>query len=678
MKKKILSIIICAALMLSLMPAAFASDDPEVITGTFSYLPSLSLLGISNQTHSFTYSDSYFTKSGYEYHKDLASATIDFCQASMGASEDDYAESNKNQIDYLDQCGFEEYEANEAFNKTPTEDSIGVGIAQKKIEDNGAEYTLLAVGIRGAGYGGEWAGNLSIGTEGNHKGFEIAKEQVVEFLEYYIKKYDVSGKVKIWITGYSRAAATANLTAAELDMGNVDLGNAVLSKNDLYAYTYEAPKGTTDENAHDAVFGNIHNIVNPNDVVPTIAPEQWGFTRYGVDHYVPSADTDSNYAYYYANMTAELINYHLSGPDLMDLCILYTLDEGSLIPVKKVSQKEFYVMLTDALTENFTRDDYVEYLEDDLYELMYTLFGDRGADSSDLITCILNAVSDNAAPLAEALISGDLDSAKEAVYSVIGQALDDSGMSSEEYDKDKIVAALDKDLPLVMKFAKDNPDIVVTLLANILWILDGHFGEICGSYVKTLPEEYMASQQEYQYSGAFKDVSSDDWYAKYADYVNYGRIMVGDSGNFDPDASMTRAMFVQTLYAIAGKPSASAKTSFSDVSSSQWYAKAVAWASENGIVAGFEDGTFAPNQAVTREQMALMLYKYAKSINGDTATASLSYKDAASVSEWAQEGVSWATAKGVLAGSDDGYLYPQNKCTRAQAAAMLRSFCEAY
>ena len=681
--KKILSIVLCIALVFSLSTAVFASDNGTgEISGTYTYCPSMGILGAPNQTSTFTYSDEYFTKSGYNLTKDLSVISMNFVQASFGSSGNDYANANENQKDFLAKCGFTGYEANEQYTSHTSTNSIGVGAASKKIEDNGAEYTLVAVGIRGHNYFKEWGGDLYCGETGDHTGFAICRDEVIRFLKQYVSDQNITGKIKLWIVGYSRSAITANMVGGYIDQGKVDFGsNVTLSKNDLYCYCYEPPLGVDDDNADAAVYGNIHNILNPADVVPLMPFESWGYTRYGVDHYVPGSTTDSDYNTLKLNMLPTFSTYLLSQPYLIDTFVMYDLDPttNSILPIgTKVTQKEFYEMLEEAIVRDFVpdRETFVNVYQDDLMELMETLLGIDTDDLMSALTSFATNLSENAGSLVTTMLTGDISSSVDAILDCLVDAMQKNNVIN--FNREQISSILTDMMPGLLNFVKNDPEIVVTLLANILTILSAHYSELGISWLKTLPDDYLSSQQDYQYSGAFKDVNSNDWYAKYADYVNYGGIMVGDSGNFNPNASMTRAMFVQTLYAIAGKPSVSAKTSFSDVSSSQWYANAVAWASENGIVAGFEDGTFAPDQAVTREQMALMLYKYTKSIDGDTATSSLSYKDAASVSEWATEGVSWATAKGVIAGSDDGYLYPQNECTRAQAAAMLRSFCEAY
>ena len=175
----------------------------------------------------------------------------------------------------------------------------------------------------------------------------------------------------------------------------------------------------------------------------------------------------------------------------------------------------------------------------------------------------------------------------------------------------------------------------------------------------------------------FRDVASGKWYYNAVRFV-YGRgLFNGTSGTtFSPDHSMTRAMFVTVLYRLAGSPD-SGGSAFPDVAdSSSWYYKPVAWAAGHGIVNGYEDGLFRPDNSVTREQMAVIVYNYVKSIGGDTSGGDLSaFPDGGSVSGWAREAMQWAVAHGIINGSD-GYLLPRNTATRAQVAQIMKNCCD--
>ena len=169
----------------------------------------------------------------------------------------------------------------------PTMDSIGAVAANKKITVNGKEYTLIALVVRGGGYESEWASNFTIGKEGYHQGFKEARDNVIGFLQWYIADRNLKGDIKLWITGYSRAGATANLVAGAINEGEVNLRPCELKRYNMYTYTFEAPMGTVVESANNQIHYNIHNIVNLDDAVPYVAPAYWNFKRYGYDKNLP-------------------------------------------------------------------------------------------------------------------------------------------------------------------------------------------------------------------------------------------------------------------------------------------------------------------------------------------------------------------------------------------------------
>lgn len=178
-------------------------------------------------------------------------------------------------------------------------------------------------------------------------------------------------------------------------------------------------------------------------------------------------------------------------------------------------------------------------------------------------------------------------------------------------------------------------------------------------------------------SEIFTDVPANHWAQAAIQYVYDNGLMTGVSDTaFAPEATTTRAMIVSMLARMENVTSA-ADAGFADVTASDWYATAVNWAAANGIVNGISDDTFAPNDPITREQLAAMLMNYAQWKGQDTsARADLSdYTDQPST--WAEDVVSWAVAEGLLAGVTDDQLQPQGQATRAQVAAILERFLEA-
>ena len=184
-------------------------------------------------------------------------------------------------------------------------------------------------------------------------------------------------------------------------------------------------------------------------------------------------------------------------------------------------------------------------------------------------------------------------------------------------------------------------------------------------------------------SAAFADVEDDAWYHDAVDWaVDRGVLRgVGATGLMEPGSSTTRAQAVAMIARIAGEdPAAVRIAGFSDVPAGMWCESVVSWGVANGIVEGYGDtGVFAPDDSVTREQMAVFLYRFAQARGADASarTDLADFSDAAEVSDWSADAVSWAVESGILRGvGDSGLLAPGDAVTRAQAATMLERFCE--
>ncbi|MDY4429857.1 S-layer homology domain-containing protein [Evtepia sp.] len=176
----------------------------------------------------------------------------------------------------------------------------------------------------------------------------------------------------------------------------------------------------------------------------------------------------------------------------------------------------------------------------------------------------------------------------------------------------------------------------------------------------------------------FTDVKSGSWFEDAVDYVYAKGMMTGTSATtFAPNSTTTRAMIVTILYRLENEPTAGT-ASFTDVASSAYYAKAVAWAAENGVVTGTTETTFAPNSPITREQMAAILYRYAglKGYDANQKADLSGYTDAGTISAYASDALAWTNAQGLITGVTDTTLAPKNSATRAQVATILMRFCE--
>ena len=176
----------------------------------------------------------------------------------------------------------------------------------------------------------------------------------------------------------------------------------------------------------------------------------------------------------------------------------------------------------------------------------------------------------------------------------------------------------------------------------------------------------------------FEDVTIADWFYDDVMFVCGRGVMQGVSDTrFGPHLTATRAMMATILWRMEGSPAPTAEARFTDVRSGQWYSEAVAWTAQSGVYTGYADGSFRPNDSITREQLAAILYRYAKYKGVDVSvgedTNILSYADAAEISDYAFPAMQWACGAGVMQGSN-GNLLPRGRATRAQIAAMLHRY----
>ena len=174
----------------------------------------------------------------------------------------------------------------------------------------------------------------------------------------------------------------------------------------------------------------------------------------------------------------------------------------------------------------------------------------------------------------------------------------------------------------------------------------------------------------------FTDVTNHWAYSAIKRVYTRGWMVGMDEKTFAPDQQLSRAMLAVILYAMAGEPAVTGDGPFTDVPAGCWYTDAIVWAAQNGIVCGFGDGTFRPNEAVTRAQAAVMLYGYAAFTGADvTARADLSaYSDAGQIPAWAMDAMQWANVRRLIVGRDSSHLAPNGKTTRAEMAAILSAY----
>lgn len=233
-----------------------------------------------------------FMKASTEYDGGLALMSL--CMALSAnrpygfdhVAQEDY-DAAKNLEIYLEDAGFTHFRKDD-YDKIPSMFTISSGMAYRRMEqEDGESFTLIAVGVCGGKYRNEWQSNMTPGSGRIHKGFQSAAQLVYDRLMGYIARENIQGRIKIWITGFSRAAAVSNLTAAMLN------NCRSLRREDIYAYTFATPAAVREP--PQTGYENIFNCLGPMDLVPQVMPADWGYGRYGTDLFF--AEPEWNYDY---------------------------------------------------------------------------------------------------------------------------------------------------------------------------------------------------------------------------------------------------------------------------------------------------------------------------------------------------------------------------------------------
>ncbi len=382
--------------------------------------------------YEYTYNDNYFLKPSNEYNHDLALMSIALEGAACvpdGAwdgefklvSDSDYSNKEPINADILfkkikfEEIGKDKYYEPYGYADIPEFNSVANIVAAKNIDDS---TTVVAVAVRGIGYEAEWGGNFNMGKSGrNHQGFDIAKEKVLDNIDDFVAKYGSNFKsnVKIWITGYSRGAAVANLVAAALNDGisssiypNVKSLN--ITKEKVYCYTFETPLNTTYKYANSAYYNNIFSIANPIDPVTKVAPASDGFNfkRYGITYYLPTVETVSSYDTVKNNMSK--VRKNIYGDDYKEDFTFYEFHvktnwlwgvvptaEIEIVENDSIGQMTYLNNLIDILaTEGFeNREYYYNTYQGAVMKLMAMAMGGYDiSNKEEFVYAIANAMTD--------------------------------------------------------------------------------------------------------------------------------------------------------------------------------------------------------------------------------------------------------------------------------------------
>jgi len=282
----------CAALALSLSAAlavpalALPTDETILLTGKMDS-PAYPGRELSWQ---FPYSDQYFQRTGELYDHQLAQCTLGLATSAFRAADLDLDRKDEYIRHYLAQAGFGDFSSAE-YDTEPTADTIATCIASKALTDEDGEFLLVACAVSGGGYQDEWLSNFSFGDYVVHDGFFSAAYTVYQRVFDYIDAHAGGGRYKLWMGGYSRAAAVSNMTAV------LALSAEQIRSEDLYVYTFATPNNAqADQIDMGYDYSNIFNIVGMFDPVPSIPFVEWGYSKLGTTFHLPAQETAPDYA----------------------------------------------------------------------------------------------------------------------------------------------------------------------------------------------------------------------------------------------------------------------------------------------------------------------------------------------------------------------------------------------
>lgn len=430
----------------------------------------------------YDYDDGWFSGDSYEYNHKLALLALNISMASFNSFNKDDRSENIRAM--LENCGFKTKSYGYG---TEGYDTAAVEMARKTVTKNGESCTVVIAAIRSGNYGMEWGGNMRIGSGENHLGFDIAKETVLNYINDYFADEKISGRVKLLIPGYSRGGSIANLIGAELDDESYrkslkkadNIENISLAKNDIYVYTFEAPQCTKKSGAGGKIYGNIINIMNPNDYVPKFVMKDWGFSRYGVEYYLPSAENCSNYSSYYKNV-CKTFDTLMEDTDKKSDSNFYSEEDSRSVGA-------MFDSLMSKLADSVFKDQqhYAENFEDGLVFIAGQYIGKKlnAGNAMKTLGVIIAAV-------ALGIIPTNMDTIKsDGFRAYLASRIAESDASSN-LTKPQIQGIIDAVIAL-LEFARENRSDVKALLGQLNTVLNVHQPYVTLSWMRSIGQDDM-------------------------------------------------------------------------------------------------------------------------------------------------------------------------------------------
>ncbi len=474
------------------------------------------------------YTDSYFDSVSTTYNSSLATTSLTFAMSSFASNVDKQNTTyrHRNADYFLKSANFTNIDINDDYKKNPSTDTFGVVFGSKKIDD----YTLIAVGTRGGNYEMEWASNFTLGDRSiykGHQGFYNSSTIYLNSLEDYINKYNIEGKIKLWTVGYSRGGATNNLAIGRIDqkINNKETlfnGKATLNKEDIYCYCFEPPMGASfleDISPRSEIYSNIFNIVNPNDLVPKIAPKEFHFTRYGIDYFLPDKIRNLNYNELIKNVITsyqKMSDFKVLGEYVIDDFELSSLSKGieendkiSYIYSNKFNytlglfDEEF---LTSFVNDGvYTLENYCDNFQGGLRNLFEILYKEGNFKTSAMtigtyfVKYLLN--SSDVDLLINTLLNDPIQFTKDFTV-LINRVLKDLNINIDPNELYSIISNL---LIAAAKVFIKNLDSFFTLIntSNVKAIALAHYPEVTLSHLMNQDVNYTSSIKSYNADGSY-------------------------------------------------------------------------------------------------------------------------------------------------------------------------------
>ena len=723
--KKLIAMFLVLMLLLACLPASVlasgAESDTEIQVK----------LSYSGLTLSATYRESDFAGSAYEYNHDLAWLTLCLeltayaAETKISWGEDGAdgsaiaARRSANIADAYAKLGFDKVDYyNYGVTLNDSSDKVAYSIGRKTLGDGS---TLVTAFIRGGGYGAEWASNFNLTDEamaqGYHQGFSAASDEVLDTLTATLAQ--ISGPVKVWITGYSRGAATANLLAGKLD----DYAQTTdrLAAENIFTYTFATPCGVLPGRDPEAeIYGNVFNIVNPGDLVTMVAPAAWGYGRYGV---TKTFDVNASAAVL-QNVNQVWDRYWAELPEDKNDGDNFKGEFAGADTAKNLQARIGFQRIMDTLTETYPTEESARTLMEFISEML--LLGNlktmqdgswQPAGTEKWLELLRekygaeNVESTYAA--VQALVSGEPFSTLEGLLGTLGL----EGWLSMLLTVGTLNGLEMQDvLLMILKILLVDADefrMILALAENYLadvqwsdWLAGNGPGAMLGASLGSvfqggaelagyaqnfreqvifghLPVTYMAwmSQPEQDAFGSGAGNAGDEvtgassWAVKeIREALGLGLVPAELQGDYKNPVSReaVSGMFVRLLEAASGK---SIDTLLQERGLTLNYAAFSDTDNENvlamnalGIINGVGDGKFGPEGTLTRAQIAAILNRIARVLGVDTEGYTHSFTDVAGT--WVDKELGWPSSAGIINGVGDGRFDPNGLLTAEQAIAI--------